>query len=56
MGETTATRREVSVLKIWKNVKLVTIIRVTVMFRGCLQLLCFKEVSIYSNDVGDIFI
>lgn len=54
MGETTATRREVPVLKIWKNVKLVTI-RVTVMFRGCLQL-CFKEVSIYSNDVGDIFI
>lgn len=44
MGETTATRREVSVLKIWKNVKLVTI-RVTVMFRGCLQL-CFKGVSI----------
>lgn len=55
MGETTATRREVSVFKIWENVKLVTI-RVTVMFRGCLQLLCFIEVSIYSNDVGDIFI
>lgn len=54
MGETTATRREVSVLEIWKNVKLVTI-RVTVMFRGCLQL-CFKEVGIYGNDEGDIFI
>lgn len=56
MGETTATRREVWVLKIWKNIKLVTI-RVTELCLGGVYNYASKRlVYTYSNDEGDILI